>query len=152
MLGFLVPIYGFVIVELWMSITLLLEPYFGVFEYVIAPLYGFPQCSLCLIFLLPLWCGSFMFHSLFHLSKLLFSCLFIFLLCFVQSFTGGLCPFLNHPLCVHHPSSYAVGSVYLFWFALWSVWLVLFCFWTLDSSFSLIKSFFFFPALEFLIL
>lgn len=68
----LVPVYGFVIVELWMPITLLHQPYFGVFEYVIAPSW-FPS-----VFSLshPLWCGSFMFHSLFHLSKLLFSCLF----------------------------------------------------------------------------
>lgn len=92
-------------------------------------------------------------HSCFIPCFIYLSCYFLvyflittFLLCFVQSFTGGLCPFLNHRLCVHRPLFYPVGSVYLFWFALYILLKCLTCFilfWTLDSSFSLIKSFFF---------
>lgn len=104
-------------------------------------------------------------HSCFIPCFIYLSCYFpvyfliltTFLLCFVQSFTGGLYsvphPFLNQPLCVHSPIvlccwfcvSFLVCSLYF------AEVFDLFCFWTLDSSFSLMKSFFF-SSLEFLIL
>lgn len=100
-------------------------------------------------------------HSCFIPCFIYLSCYFLvyflittFLLCFVQSFTGGLCPFLNHRLCVHRPLFYPVGSVYLFWFALYILLKCLTCFILfLDLGLILqLNKKLFFPALEFLIL